>query len=175
MMCTAQQALNNRKRTSSGQSLVEFVLVMPILILILVGGFSFGMGTYQAHMTSDAVQFALLKSKDMANESGAVSGGMVQGFINSGKLKGSLSPGNLVDSVKLDQQGFLIASKAFTPTVGFIPGFTIKVGQAINPSLLKPISTGGGQARPAGTAWVPGGTMNPPPWTEEGAEEAPAE
>ncbi len=148
-----------------GQSLVEFVLVMPLLVLILVGAYSFGVGTYQAHMTSDAVQFAMLKSLDMANEPGAVSGGTLQGYINAGGLKGNLTKGGLVDGVTLNNSGVLIASKNFTPAAAFIPGFTIKVGEAINPSLLKPTSTGGAQSKPLGTPWVPGGAMNPPPWS----------
>lgn len=160
--------LKQKKRTLAGQSLVEFVLVMPILVLVLIGGFTFGMGTYQAHMTSDAVQFAMLRASDMANEPGTVSGGMVQGYINSGGLKGSLNSGSLVDSVTLNEAGFLVASKNFVSSVSFIPGFTIKVGQAINPNLLKPTSSGGGQSRPLATPWVPGGTMIPPPWAGGG-------
>lgn len=160
---------NTQKRTLPGQSLVEFVLVLPILLLVLIGGFTFAMGTYQAHMASDAVQFAMLRANDMANEPGAVGGGTVQGYMNSGGLKGSAASGSLVDGVTLNDAGFLVASKNFVSSVSFIPGFTIKVGQAINPSLLKPISSGGAQSRPAGTPWVPGGTMTPPPWTAGGA------
>lgn len=167
-----RQRLSTRSRqTLTGQSLVEFVLVLPILVLILVGGFTFALGTYQAHMTSDAVQFAMLKANEMANEPGAVSGGMVQGYINSGGLKGSVSSGSLVDSVTLNSDGFLVASKNFVSSVSFVPGFTIKVGQAINPSLLKPTSSGGGQAKPIGTPWVPGGTMITPPWLGGGEGE----
>lgn len=169
----AQQVTQTAK-ISAGQSLVEFVLVMPIMVLILIGAFSFGMGTYQAHMTSDAMQFSMLNTTKMANEPGSVSGGMIQGYINAGGLKGSFGSGSMVDGVSLRNERFIVAKKNFTPAANFIPGFTISVAQALNPSLLKPTSEGGGQTRPLATAWVPGGTMNPPPWTPGGAPAAPA-
>ncbi len=156
-------------KPSKGQSLVEFVLVAPIMVLILLGAFGFGLGTYQAHMTSDAVQLPLLKTMEMANLPGAVSAGQLQGYISSGGLSGSLVSGNLVDSLQVDETtGIMTAKKNYIPLVNIIPGFTISVAHSINPGLLKPTASGG-QARPMATPWVPGGTMQPPPWTAEGA------
>lgn len=148
-----------------GQSLVEFAMVAPIMVLILVGSFSFGMGAYQAHMTSDALQLVMLKTKEMADTPGMVSDGMLNGFIRSGGLTGSLSAGNLVDELALDGR-FLVARKNFLPLVSFVPGFTISVSQAINPSLLMPISQGSAPLRPLATPWVPGGVLQTPPWNE---------
>lgn len=147
----------------NGQSLVEFVLVAPIMVLILMGSFCFGMGTYQAHMTSDSLQLVLLKAKEMADTPGTVSTGMLLGYINSGGLTGSLSMGNLVDELELDGH-LLVARKNYVPLANFIPGFTISVSHAINPSLLMPISEGSATPRPLATPWVPGGAMQPPPW-----------
>ncbi len=158
-----------------GQSLVEFVLVMPIIIIILLGAFCFGLGTYQAHMTSDAIQLPLLRSMDMANLPGTVTGGQLQGYITSGGLSGSLVAGNLVDSIQVNPAtGILIAKKNYIPLVDIIPGFTITVGQSVNPSLLKATATGG-TARPLATPWVPGGVMQPPPWAAASGAAAPGE
>ncbi len=158
----------------TGQSLVEFIFLAPVMVLILVGAFSFGLGTYQAHMTSDAVQLAMLKSVELADAPGKISSGKLQGYINSGGLKGNLSAGKLVDELTVVNGRLLIARKNFTPLASFVPGFTISVGQAINPSLLKSISEGNARLRPLATPWVPGGNrMQPPPWTPEGAPEEP--
>lgn len=150
----------------AGQSLVEFVLVMPILVLVLIGGFSFGMGTYQAHMASDAVQMPAMKKLDLSNETGAVGGGTLQGYMNGSNVKGNFNTGSLIDSVTVatgsPYTSIMVGSKNFTPTASFIPGFTIKVGEAINRNLLEPANSGA-EVRPANTAWVPGGTPNPPP------------
>jgi hypothetical protein len=148
----------------NGQSLAEFTLVAPLMVLILIGGFSFGMGTYQAHMTSDAVQLVMLKTKEMADTPGTISTGTLRSYINSGGLTGSLSAGNLVDQLTITPEGFLVARKNFTPLASFIPGFTISVSQAINPSLMMPTSDGSATRRPLGIPWIPGGTMVIPPW-----------
>lgn len=152
-----------------GQSLVEFVLVLPLLVLILLGAFSFGLGTYQAHMTSDAIQLPMLKAMEMADSPGPVSSSKLMSYISEGKLSGNLVKGNLVDSVQVNPiTGIMVAKKNYIPLVNIIPGFTISVGHSINPSLLKPTAIGG-KVRPQAVSWVPGDTMQPPPWTEEGA------
>lgn len=150
----------------AGQSLVEFVLVMPILVLVLIGGFSFGMGTYQAHMASDAVQMPALKKLDLSNETGTVGGGTLQGYMNGSKIKGNFNTGSLIDTVTVTTgspyTSIMVGAKTYTSTVSFIPGFTIKVGEAINRNLLE-AANAGAEVRPANTPWVPGGTPNPPP------------
>jgi hypothetical protein len=157
-----------------GQSLVEFVLILPIMIIILLGAFCFGLGTYQAHMTSDAIQLPLLRTMEMANLPEAVDEDKLKGYISSGGLNGSLAAGNLVDSIKPNPTtGILIAQKNYIPLVSIIPGFTISVGHSVNPSLLKPTASGG-NVRPMATPWVPGGVMQPPPWAAQGATPPPA-
>lgn len=156
-------------KSLKGQSLVEFVLVAPIMVLILLGAFSFGLGTYQAHMTSDAVQLPMLKTMEMANLPGVVSSGQLKGYISSGGLSGSLISGNTVDSLQVNPiTGIMVAKKNYIPLVDIVPGFTISVAHSLNPGLLKPTAFGG-QARPLAMPWVPGGAMQPPPWTAEGA------
>lgn len=158
--------LNAHPKRQQGQSLVEFVLVMPILVLVLIGGFSFGMGTYQAHMASDAVQMPAMKKLELSKQAAAVGGGTLQGYMNSSNLKGNFSTGSLIDSVTVQNASaytsIMVGAKSYTSTVSFIPSFTIKVGEAINKNLLEAANSGA-EVRPATTAWVPGGTPNPPP------------
>jgi hypothetical protein len=149
-----------------GQSLVEFVLVMPILVLVLIGGYSMGLGTYQAHMASDAVQMPAMQKLKLSNQVTAVDGGTLQGYMNGGGLKGNFNTGALIDSVKVVNSdaytSIMVGSKTYTSAASFIPGFTITVGEAMNKNLLEAANSGA-EVRPYNTAWVPGGTPNPPP------------
>lgn len=154
--------------SKAGQSLMEFVLVMPLLVLILVGGFSFGLGTYQAHMASDAIQLPAMHKKEMADKTGAIDSGTLLGYVSSGGTKGTLSSGSLLDSLSVvavdNSTSLIVGTKTFVPIASFVPGFTIKTAQVMNKGLLEAASSGGAKSRPEGTPWVPGGTPVMPPW-----------
>lgn len=145
---------------------MEFVLVMPILVLLLIGGFSMGLGAYQAHMASDAVQMPAMKKLEISNVTGAVDGGALTGYMNGGGISGNLSSGSMIDSATVVNNGaytsVVVGSKNYQSVASFIPGFTIRVGEAMNRNLLE-AANAGAEVRPAATAWVPGGTPNPPP------------
>jgi len=157
-----------RKTARAGQSLMEFGMVMPLLVLILLGGASFGIGTYEAHMASDAIQLTSLHKVDVAKIPGAAGGGTLLGYVTSGGTSGTLSAGGLIDSITTQDidnyTTMAIGSKSFTPLASFVPGFTIKTAEAINKGLTDAANTGGATVRPAGTPWVPGGTPVKPPW-----------
>ena len=152
--------------SSKGQSLVEFVLVMPILVLLLVGGFSMGLGSYQAHLASDAVQMPAMHKLALSNITGAVDGGALAGYMNGGGIQANLSTGSMIDSASVVNSdaytSVVVGSKTYQSVASFIPGFTITVGEAMNRNLLE-AANAGAQVRPANTPWVPGGAPNPPP------------
>jgi len=152
----------------TGQSLMEFVMVMPLLVLILVGGFSFGMGTYEAHLASDAIQLPAMQKQDMAKKSGVVGSGDLMGYVSKGGTSGTLTSGALLDTInKKDIDNYtsvIVGSKTFSPLVNFLPGFTINTAEAMNKGLLDAASTGGATVHPAGSSWVPGGSPQKPPW-----------
>ncbi|HEY9686882.1 MAG TPA: TadE family protein [Coleofasciculaceae cyanobacterium] len=158
-----------------GQSLIEFVLVMPIFVLLLVGGTFTAFNFYQAQMASDAVRQTALKKLEMAGSKDMIAAGTLQGYINSGDTKGSMNLGSLVDSVTYADGGpyatFVIGNKQTTGVLGIVPGARIQVSQAVNRNLLLPANAGTAVARPATTPWVPGGAPVPPSW--EAAAPAP--
>jgi hypothetical protein len=155
-------------RQHQGQSLIEFVLVMPIFVLLLVGGTFTAFNFYQAQMASDAVRQTALKKLEMAGNKDIVAADTLKGYINNGNTSGSMNLGSLVDSVSFADGGpyatFVIGNKQTTGVLGIVPGAQIQVSQAINRNLLLPANAGSAAARPATTPWVPGGTPVPPSW-----------
>ena len=151
-----------------GQSLVEFILVMPILVLILIGGFSFGLGIHDAHMASDAVQLPALQKLELANQANGVNSADLLKLMNNTSLSGSLKSGQLIDNVSIQQNGpyisIMVGSKRFSPPASFVPGFTIRVGQVINRNLLEDAYVGTSNIRSYTSPWIPGGTPVEPPW-----------
>jgi hypothetical protein len=158
---------NQQVFIDKGQALVEFTMVLPLLILILVGGTSFALGIHHAHMITEAVQMPSLQKLAMGDNPNAASTAELATMINSATLKDSVFKGNYVDSVSVKGSGdpftsIIIAKASHASLASFIPGFSIAVGQAINSSLLS--TTGNGINRPLNTPWVPGGTLVAPPW-----------
>ncbi len=153
-----------------GQSLVELVLVTPILLLVLAGGFYMGMGLYEASIASDAIRTPAMKKMEMAGEPGAISPGTVLGYISSGQLAGNtkLINGAKVDSVTYANvspyTSLVVGSKQFQ-SVNPLPGFNITVAQPLNAKLLL-AAHNGAKVRPAGSPWVPGGSPRTPLWEQ---------
>ncbi len=151
-----------------GQSLVEFVLVMPIFVLMLLGGTYTAFNFYQANMASDAIRQTSLKKLEMANNPNLVNGGTLVGYINGGTTKGSMNLGPMVDSVNFaaggDYATFVVGMKTTRGIMNIVPGMTIQVNQAINKNLLLPANAGGAITRPANTPFMPFGAPVPPPW-----------
>jgi hypothetical protein len=137
-------------------------------VLILIGGFSFGLGTYQAHMASDAIQLPATHKMDMGDAPGAIDTGTLLGYVTSGKTTGTLSSGALISNISVapvnQYTALMVGSKTFVPLASFVPGFTIKTAQVMNQGLLDAANTGGATVRPVGTPWVPGGAPVMPPW-----------
>lgn len=163
------RGITNARRPgqSHGQSLVEFVLVTPILLLVLMAGYSFGMGLYQANMAADAIRQPALKKLEMAKTPGAVSTGTVMGYVTGGPLSGNIKSGSPVDSVSFKDAGdytsIIVGTKSYTSPAPFIPTLNFTATQGIQKNLLLAASNGASQ-RPAATPWVPGGAVKTPPW-----------
>lgn len=158
-----KQKPGRQRGQSRGQSMVEFVLVMPIFVLVLMAGGSMAIGTYEAHMAADAARQPLLHKLELANNPGAISGGILAGYMNGGGETGTVKSGSLIDSASIKNidayNSLVVGLKTYTPPVSMIPSFTIKIGQVINRNLLQPASTGGAETRPYGVAWVPPGPL----------------
>jgi len=156
-------------RQSRGQSLVEFICVVPILFLVLLAGGNVGIGAYQAHLASDAVRQPLAQKLALGGDNAAVSGAKLLGFANNSAVKSQIKLGQLLDQVTVspidNYNSVITGTKTFNPIVDIpsIPSFTIQVKQVINGGLLQPAATGG-TARPVSTPWVPNGAPVKPPW-----------
>jgi hypothetical protein len=156
-----------KKRAQTGQSLVEFVGVFPILFLAAVMGGSLIIGAHQAHIAAMAMNEVPINKMKMAQQDGSVDSGTLSGYINGGKFKASIK-GSLIDSVSIytldPYTDLVVGTKQFTPALVSIPGFTITTGVVVNHNLLM---SGGGApavAKSSSTPWVPGGTPVAPPW-----------
>lgn len=151
-----------------GQSLVEFVLVAPILILVLVIAGYVGIGMYQAHMASDAIRQPALKKLEMAAEPGGISNETLLGYVTGGPLKGNINSGGAVDSVNVTNTGasdlaaIIVGNKQFTVNFPGLPAFNFTAAQAIQKNLL--LSAEFGAKKRSLDGWVPGGTPRQPPW-----------
>jgi hypothetical protein len=154
-------------RSKAGQSLAEFVLVLPVLFLAAVVGGGMVVGAHQAHVAAMAVDQIALHKLQMAANDGAVGPEVLSTYANSGDMKSPFL-GSLVDSMTVSSldpyTDVAVGSKQFIPTLTkFVPGFTVKTGQVINHNLLQ--SASNGIATQHSTApWVPGGTPLAPPW-----------
>ena len=161
------------RKKSRGQSLVEMVLITPLLLTILIAAFEGGMAMYTAGLASDAIRQPAAKKLLMAADDGTVTEGTVKGYANNGELKGNIMGGAALDNVTYAQTGpndvasLLVGEKKFKSPVSWLPDFTFTVTQPIQKNLLKPANAGG--AKPGGgggnpgSAWVPGGTVPPSP------------
>lgn len=121
-----------------GQSLVEFVMVMPVLLLILLGAFTVGLGIYQGANASMAVKTPVMQKIDLAKDPGDTTNQakmLIQNY-NSG----SLQMGSAIDRARTvgtsNKTTVIIATKEFQPPVSFLPMVDFTVTQAINSDLL---------------------------------------
>ena len=141
--------LTIRKRLpqyATGQALLEFVFVLPVIILIFLAVFYVGMALYTGANASSSLSASLQNQASYADAANptAVATGLVNGYsIGSYKIMGSpvdsvsiTTTGNTVDVVK--------ATKSVT--VPLFPTFNFTVAQGIKSNLLKtntsPTSTG---------------------------------
>jgi hypothetical protein len=149
-----------RRHKGRGQSLVEFTLVLPIFVLLLVAAGYIGIALYQGSMASDAIREPGIHKMEMANEKGAVSGGQLSGYVSSSPIGGSINMGAKVDSVSVvngQNAAIIVGTKNYTPPVSFIPSFNFAVAQAINANLLLAANGGGAKVRSIKAPFVPGG------------------
>ncbi len=153
---------------AKGQSLVEFVLVTPILLLVLVIAGYVGIGMYQAHMASDAIRQPALKKMEMAGEPGAISNATLLGYVTGGPLQGNIRSGGAIDNVNVTNTGgndlaaVIVGNKQYTVNFPGIPAFNFTAAQAVQKNLL--LSAEFGAKKRGLSGWVPGGTPRQPPW-----------
>jgi hypothetical protein len=157
-----------REGRQSGQSLVEFILVMPILILVMVAGGMLGYGTYQAHMASTAIQEPAMQKLQFSNNKDAIPMLTLLNNINNSNLKATLITGTMIDNVQIIDSdpytSIMVGGKDFQSLFAFIPGFHITVGQIINHNVLQAANAGSAIVHSSTSPWVPGGTPVKPPW-----------
>ena len=158
--------LNRNKR--GGQSLVEMVLVTPLLLLIFaISGFV-GIGMYQANQASEAIRQPAMHKMEMANTVARVDNGRLLGYVQGSQHSGNIRVNQAVDSVTVRANGFqdqaavVTGTKHFSVGVTWLPEFDFTVAQAVQTKLLEPAEF---NATRHGTGpWVPGGTPRMPPW-----------
>lgn len=159
-----------RRQCAHGQSLTEFVLVLPILLLVLVAAGYIGIGMYEAHMASDAIRQPAMKKLEMAGEAGAISNGVLLGYVTGGNLQGNIDYGAPVDDVSIsntadeDLAAVIVGTKEFSVNLPPLPRFNYTVAQAVQKNLLLSAEFGA-KKRPL-SGWVPGGTPRQPPWMQ---------
>lgn len=129
-----------------GQSLVEFVLVMPILVMMTLGAGLLMVAAHRTHMLSNAVSQAALHKLEFANTAQAISPGMLQADMTGGQLKASFNPGPLVDNVTVSDSdaytSLVLGTLELKSAISWLPSFTVGVSQVINRNLLLPASSG---------------------------------
>lgn len=133
-------------QSAAGQSLVEFVLIMPILVMMTLGAGFLMLAAHRTHLMSNAVSQVALHKLEFAGNAQAISAGTLQSEITGGDLKASFNPSPLVDSVTVvdsDTYTSLVtgALQVKSP-ITWLPSFTVGVSQAINKNLLLPASNG---------------------------------
>ncbi len=150
-----------------GQSLVEYVLMFPVMLLVLVGTFGVGMAMYQAHMASDAIRQPALQKLEMAASDYAICDRDLLGYINGSKLGGNLKMGPYLDSVAIREQNdygsVLVGRKTITPIAPFLPTFDVKVTQVVNRNLLYPAYMGESAIRVTAAGRSAGGSVGANP------------
>jgi Flp pilus assembly protein TadG len=130
-----------RPSQRAGQSLVEFVMVMPILLLIMLGAFFIGLAMYQGATASQAMKAPLTNKVQLADTAGNTQNQVLQ-LINSTNI-GALQQGQAVDGLNVvggpnQLTSVLVGSKTYQAPIPFIPPMTFTVAQAINTNLIQP-------------------------------------
>jgi hypothetical protein len=150
-----------------GQSLAEFTIIAPILVLVAIAAGMMSLGAHRAHLLSNAVQQATLQKWEFSDTPAAISVEILQAAMNQGGLSASFNSAPLVDSLRVVDSdpytSLLIGTKAFQPSLALVPGFTVNAAQAINRNLLLSANDGRAVVHPA-APWVPGGAPVAPPW-----------
>jgi Flp pilus assembly protein TadG len=136
---------NDSSKTPQGQSLVEFVMVMPMILLLLLGAFAVGQGMYQGASASLAVKAAMNQKATLANQPGQTltqASNLIRGAVH-----GNLDNGSAVDTVVPDAAStntlttVLIANRRFTPPVPFLPPVDFTVTQGVPTRLISANTT----------------------------------
>lgn len=153
--------------TRQGQSLAEFTIIAPILVLVAIAAGMMSLGAHRAHLLSNAVQQVTLQKLQFSNTAAAISVDALKTTMNQGGLSASFNTAPLVDSVRVVDSdpytSLLIGAKAFQPSLTLVPGFTVNVAQTINRNLLLAANDGRAIVHPV-APWVPGGAPVAPPW-----------
>lgn len=128
-------------KASNGQALIEFVIALPLLIILMASTFAIGVAMYSGANASTAVRTVKENRAALADSVGGAND--LMGFINAYN-SGSLAVAGNVDSVNTVQNGKVIstiaAQKAVTPPpIPFItlPTFTFTSVDGIHSSLLQ--------------------------------------
>ncbi|MEM0951895.1 MAG: TadE family protein, partial [Cyanobacteria bacterium P01_H01_bin.74] len=135
-----------------GQSLQEFIIVLPILIFIVVAGTNFALGVHKAHMLSDASHWIASQKFRLADNDNSVGQVELRSLINSSSgVSDTLTRRDFIDQIRfnsIDRYFTIIeASTEQNALSNFVNGFEFKTSQVINRPLLLATSAGGPSRR----------------------------
>jgi hypothetical protein len=128
-----------RYHSLPGQALVEFVMVAPILLLILLGAFAVGFGIYQGATASMAIKAPL--SNKMQYVTSATSPQTILTQQVTQYRTGNLQPASALDSVTANGDptqltSVVVGSRQFVSGVQFLPTINFTVTQGMNTNLM---------------------------------------
>ena len=153
------------------QSLVEMVLVTPLLLMLVVIAGYLGIGMYHAQMASDAIRQPAMRKWEMANNPKQITEKMVLGYTtnkaNPNLTQGNIQGGDLddIDFVNVnDDISVVVGTKRFS-AMG-LPTFNFTVAQAVNRKLLRNAANNKAVVRKFTDEWLPYGSPRTIPWEE---------
>ncbi|MBY0402622.1 MAG: pilus assembly protein [Cyanobacteria bacterium] len=126
-------------RYLSGQALVEFVMVAPILLLILLGAFAVGYGIYQGATASMAIKAPLSNKMQYVTSASSPQSILTQQVTQY--RTGNLQPASALDSVTANGDptqltSVVVGSRQFVSGVQFLPTINFTVTQGMNTNLM---------------------------------------
>ncbi len=143
---TSTPSLN--KRSYRGQSLVEFVMIVPVIILLMVIAAYVGMAMYHGNMASSAVKGPSMHKLEMADNPAAVGEGDLMGFAMASAPTGNINEGGVLDALTLSNvsplTSVMVGEKIFTAPLLFANvDFVFSASESIQLQLLETANQGG--------------------------------
>ncbi len=136
------------KQMYCGQSLVEFVMIVPVIILFMVIAAYVGMAMYHGNMASSAVKGPSMHKSEMAENPAAVGEGDLLGFALGDAPTGNINEGGVLDTLTVNPvsplTSVMIGEKTFTAPLLFANvDFVFSASESIQLQLLEPANQGG--------------------------------
>ena len=137
------------QRRHRGQSLVEFALSLPVLVMLLAGGFYLSQGIMEGQHASDAIQRSVSIKKTLAAKPEAIDPEFLR----------ELGGNAVLDKVHIvkDPNGVadLVVGHHKVVSTGILPDMEFSVVSSVNNRLMGTAHEKGAVVRPAGSPWAP--------------------